>query len=655
MKKIVFLLVLCLNITLFAQKPQVIATDTAFFGLIGSQKSTIVNNKKQGKYVFESKVKKSFDIDTLTFSILNIDGDFNSNLMNGLWKINFKQFYLDDFYIRGDKVLNVSHNVNGVDKILLLRFTSGKLNGTSELINRKIVNKNVISPKTALLLNFKQDTLVGSFAINSDGVVVKGQTNSAGFFDKNIEFIYQKDGLEIKEKRLYDNGFLLELEKINLKTNEIITKIFYQDISNKLNAIKNKLQTENISISNKYFGVEFNSSYHSNDPKLLEQADANKLFEKHLMIIDSLNPINRGDHKIVLKLTRRFYLNYDEDDNNDKQILVSEVKNFKEVLEAFINKPSFILRKKSSDTLNNQHILLSHIKTKVDIIDDVVSKINGGFFEFINRNSFYKNGINGLNQVDTIIFTNNNKQEKRSFIIEPLIVSPKDIQKNLSLYIKSLTEKADYTISNVKKSLTIYENQDIIDSLDLKIASNQEATKQIFLQSEYYLNLEKDKIPFSYKLYQSIKERLIAPLESKYLKNSLSHEETIQLGNEINCYYDFLINNKEKLTQVGEMRERWDKKLFTVYRENPFDFRDLETKILGGVQNASNILLSSYGNQMLNAKNCDQFETDLNKIFLLNERVEYLVKNINSQNVQLLNRTLRRERVANRIERILEL
>ncbi|WP_026999965.1 hypothetical protein [Eisenibacter elegans] len=119
--------------------------------------------------------------------------------------------------------------------------------------------------------------------------------------------------------------------------------------------------------------------------------------------------------------------------------------------------------------------------------------------------------------------------------------------------------------------------------------------------------------------------------------------------------YTFLDSNQSYLDRVGSMAKHWNDSLFTIYRDNPFDFRKLETKISEGLQNASNILLRYYANQLLNAKSCEQIKDELNKIIRLNNRVEYLVKNPELDNVQQLNKVLRRERVPNRIGILLEL
>ncbi|MFN6946952.1 MAG: hypothetical protein ACK4ND_18560, partial [Cytophagaceae bacterium] len=205
------------------------------------------------------------------------------------------------------------------------------------------------------------------------------------------------------------------------------------------------------------------------------------------------------------------------------------------------------------------------------------------------------------------------------------------------------------------KSLYIYDNQDRIDSLDRIITRYEVVLSEKYSEKARYANENPANVPFSYKVLFSVDERIVKDLKTKYINNSLPQQEMISLGNNIICYYAFHNEHKANLDKIGGLKKYWNDSLFTIYRDNPFDFRKLETKILEGVQNASNILLTYYANQLLNAKTCEQLSGELKKINRLNERVRYLVKNQESEKVQQLNKALRRERVPVRIERILEL
>ena len=469
-----------------------------------------------------------------------------------------------------------------------------------------------------------------------------------------IEVFCLMDSLnKIKELRLYQNGFLLELEKINLTKNEPIIKLTYTDVLNQLNQLADNDTNLNIKISDNYFGVKFNLGYQQNDVRVYEQSFGNQLLLNQILIFDSINSFS--EQKTILKLTRRFQFIYDSLDDSLAKKLMNDIANFNTELTYFLNKPNLILRKNNSDTLYHQYEILKHINKKLQIIDDVVTKITTGYFDFRYRDKYYELGVPELNTIDTIIYTHKNKIFRTPFEINPLINKPDSLVFNLIEYLISLKNKTDNTILTIKKSLSVYENQDKIDSLDVIITKNQELLQNSYADANRYSNEESSKTPFSYRLLNSLNERSINQLKDKYLNNSLPLEEMIGIGNNLVCYYDFLLNNKNYLDAIGEMKKYWNDSLFTVYRDNPFDTRKLESKILEGIQNAANILLTHYANQLLNVKSCEQLNSEIDKITKLNSRLNYLIKNQQSINIQQLNKAIRRERVPSRIERILEL
>jgi hypothetical protein len=624
------------------------------------KKGVFENNGKEvlnGKYVFNSELQKTIENDQIHLKELKIIGNYLSDKKDGLWKFNLNSYFLEDVSIVRSWNLRLNHDLNGTEDEITIPFRNNSFHGKSEWKQKSITNGRIGNAKQLVSVEHNNDTIVGGFVFNTNNVSIKGQCISNGYLDGIIELTYLLNEETIVEKRKYNNGFLLELEKINLTRNEPVVKIVFDDVIEQINL--HHLNNEDLGyiISDKYFGLKFNFGYQQDDIRITEQLYGNNLILNHFSLLDSVNKLHNqfANQQTILKFTRRFQFVYEKEEDSLMTVLLPYVANLKNVVEGYSNKPNLVLRKKNSDSLFLQSEVLNHISKKIEIIEEVLAKISTGYFDFRYRYKYYENGVPGLNVVDTIKYSHNNVFKEIPFHVGYLIESPDELLLNLLKYTSLLKSETERSIARIRTSLTVYDNQDKIDSLDKIIAKSEDVIADLYSELDRFSVEEPMKIPFSYKMFISLNERSVNVLKESYLNNSLLQEEMIQIGSDLECYYNFLIENKRFLDEIGGMKSHWNDSLFTIYRDNPFDVRRLETKILEGVQNSANILLTYYANQLLNVKTCEQLTREIQKIIKLNKRIVFLVENYEMENIQQLNRAIRRERVPNRIERILEL
>jgi hypothetical protein len=640
------------------------ASDTISFGnYSGIEKFSFIEKDsiqlRNGTYSFTSELIPLIENDSIELRELLINGNYLQNRKNGVWQHKYNSYLLDGLNIKRSWNAALQYKLNGIEDEFKISYTKGNFNGSSTYSQRNITNGRFGSPSVLAEIKFENDTIIGGFEISVDGIEIKGKTDINGFLDGVVFLKYgiDGDGVSIIETRKYQNGFLLELEKRNETTDEQLVKIIYEDVIRILSQIENQEENLDFKVSDKYFGLKFNLGYQQSDKRIVEQSQGNKVIDKYIHLFDSIhnNHSVEVNKNIILKFTSRFKYLYDVEEDS----LVAHYSNeniiLNEKINETLNRPNVVLRKNNSDTLFQQYQILKHIKSKSDTIQQVFDKITSGYFNYRSRNKYYANGIPGLNESDSIVYFFRDDTLSLPFSFNQRIINSDSLIYQMGNYIKALKLKADSTILNLSKSLTIYENQEKIDSLDRVISSLESSINKKYAKTSRLEEDDLSKAPFSYKVLHSLNERFLSSLKDKYLNNSLPQDEMIALGSSLICYYTFLDSNKFYLDKVDNMQKHWNDSLFTIYRDNPFDFRKLETKILEGVQNASNILLQHYANQLLNAKSCEQIKVELNKIIRLNKRVEFLVKNQELDNVQQLNKALRRERVANRIERLLEL
>lgn len=612
---------------------------------------------KNGKFSFTSFPQKSVLNDTFCLTEMNVNGFFKNGLMSGTWQMQKNQFLLKEELLKKPTEVKSSSKLFGYESTVKMGFEHGRLNGIVECQKRRLLNGK-FGLKTKVSNAFlDQDTLKGEFFFQSKFQTLKGKTNENGFLEGWVELTYFSGGQKIQERRRYEDGFLLELEKTNMISQQVLIIMDFEDVKAQLKMLSDTSQDLKFTASKQFFGPKFNIGYPANDPKLNEQNDGVQLFEQFSFMIDSmrsmLNP--SSENKIVLKLTKRFKYVYDSSEIELAAKLLGVCDTLESQVDQFLSKPTVKLRRNISDSINKKCVLLGHVIKKTAIVKEVLEKFESGFFDFRQREKFYEKGVFGLDAVDTLEFPLNNSKAKIPFEACPLISNPDSLMKKLEKYVFYLADLAEKNIQQVKATLVTYDNQEIIDSLEKILTFNEKKLADQYLASENLTQEEESKLSFSNKVYMSLNERLINPLKMKYINNSLSQVEIIAVVKNLNCYLKFLNQNQKNLDEIGVMKKTWNDSLFTVYRDNPFDFRMLESKILEGIQNASNLLLTSYANQLLNAKTCEQANAELAKIIKLNQRVKSLVKNHSNEKVQQLNKAIKRERVPVRIERYLEL
>ncbi|GMQ27524.1 hypothetical protein [Algoriphagus confluentis] len=646
----------------FTVQAQTKLDETTSFGIYsGSEKITLVENDnvqfRDGNYLFTSELIPLVDKDIVVLKDLLINGTYLKNEKNGVWNYKYNTYILDDLSVKRTLNAALQHKLNGIEEEFKISYSDGNFNGSSTFSQRNISNGRFENPSILAEIEYVNDTLVGGFEIVFDGVEIKGETDNRGYLNNTLYLIYSVDGLPVLETRKYQNGFLLELEKRNPATDELLLTILYDDVKQMLSQLERNEENLDFEISDDFFGLKFNIGYQQTDKRVTEQLPGNDVLEKYLYLFDSIHNNNSKENqkRSILKFTNRFHFPSKSVEDSLALKYSKENKMLSEKIVENINKPNIVLRKNNSDTLFQQYQVLIHIKSKTDTIQQVLDKINSGYFDNRSIDKYYSDGIPGLSEIDTIHYNFGEDTLALPFRIDRRIVNSDSLIFQIGNYIGALDEKTTATIQKLSQSLTIYENQEKIDSLDRVISSLELNLKNKYPQNLQLTEEDLSKTSFSYRVYHSLNERFLTEMNNKYINNSLPQEEMITLGSSLICYYSFLDSNKFYLDKVSTMQKYWSDSLFTVYRDNPFDFRKLETPILEGVEHASTILLRQYANQLLNAKSCEQIEAELDKIVRLNERIEFLVKNQDSQNVQQLNKALRRERVANRIERLLEL
>jgi hypothetical protein len=614
-----------------------------------------------GNLSFNSKLLYLPSESIPAFMQLTVKGKMNLGLKHDSWTLYLNRYLLENPSILQGQTLRFNHQLGGKEYSHFQKFSNGKRHGQWKIFSKPILDGRPAREQQKGSVQFVNDTVFGRFFLKGmttfgKDVFVRGLVNKDGFLDSTITLQYVDEGISLKESRIYDDGFLLEIEILNLDEDTIVSKISFLDVKHAL--IDLELDSNDLKIvkDDKRYGILFDNNYLTDDLRLSAQIKGNTVLQS---VIDELlfgdDFMQENISPPVGFHTRRFRFSY----NPTEQLLIDSVLLLNETLQykikSILERPKFLLRKSTSLDLTRIQHILSHYKEKVEIVQKEFDLIQSDYFNFYDRHAYYSDGINGLNRPDTISFVFQGKQYSENFEPPVFADQPSLIVSRTFEILKFISGQINLVDKAILESLTLFDQQDKIDELEDQIAKSAKALESAYDEIIFHQNKPSSELPFAYKMYQSVNERLIEPVRQKYLGNGLSVDEAIVLGNNMICLMDFLSDNKHQFDRLESLAKIWNDSIFTVYQDNPFDYRPFETKVLGGVQSAVNILLKYQANNMLYSKSCESLREEMAGIVKLEKRVIYLRQNYLSENVKLLDRSLRRERVPQRITRILEL
>lgn len=595
------------------------------------------------------------------FRELTFKGQMVSGLKHGAWVFNLNHYLLDKFEIQHGQTLRFLHQINGTEYTYKHNYVDGMREGQWRISSRSVLNGRLGKEQSKGNLHFENNQVSGPFFFKGmtdsfEEFSVTGFVNKQGFLDSILTIHYMREGIPVVETRLYEDGFLLDLRIEDEQTDTLIYAIQLLDVKHKLIDLSDESRSTRISKDETFYGLTFDNNYLEDDPRLLSQNEGNKvlrlaidhlLFGDDLMVENYVKPI--GFH------TRKFKFTY----NPDEQLYIDSIMalnaEIKDRIASLSERPKFVLRKSTSLELTRMQHIFALIRHKTDLIDQEFRLIQSDYFKYTDRTEFYKNGIEGLNKVDSLEFNFSGKTFSEAFDLGILVDQPEKIVYQTLALQKSLLSFIQQADEVITRSLVQFDEQEQIDELESIISKVATNLDESYPNLETYKSKPNGEIPFAYKMYISVNERLLSPVKQRYLQNSLSVDEALQVGNNMLCLMRFLLENKAEFDRIEGLPRFWNDSVFTVYQDNPFDYRPFESKIMSGVQSAVNTLLKYQANNMLNAKSCEALKEELAGIVKLQKRVLYLRQNYQTENVILLDRSLRRERVPQRIMRMLEL
>lgn len=661
---------LLMGLQVFSQIKQTAISDTCLFGhFIGKLSEELLYSDANkfvgdGALFFESDNMLAFDGKKFIIQKLSIKGNRKEDKAHGKWEF-FQRFatFNQPIFNPGTDA-QVRFLTSGIEKRSDLHFNKGLREGKWLCKSTHFENGKINRSETNAFVNYQSGLINGVFVFKFDTphfgrVAITGKTNNLGFFDGELFIEYDSASTRLKEIRRYEDGYLMGIKVQDKGAKQIINEVVYQDVASLLNKLKSdKPHQLSFQKTETGFGLEFNNGYAPNDLRIVTQNAGNEMLAMAFGFFDTLAALQSTPYSSYNnQLTRRFKYVYPAQEDSLASILLLATNRMLTNAQEVINQPNFELRKASNDSLSFLYAWLNTTIVYLEGLKTELEKFNTNYFDFKRRNIYYQNGLFKLNFPDSVVFEAGKKLVSTNYYPPLVAATFDDLFHNIETYLNQLNKELPAVKNSVNQKLIRSKNQAEINLLDARILYLDDSLLRLYYQKNVPIKNIKnsDETPFYLKVYASTSERLIQPLKNAYLKSNSSYEETAELARKIICKQEFLINSFSSLVFVKHFERQLADSMFVIYRDNPFDNRGLETNILSGIQMASIVLLKHYANNILNAKNCDELMENIENIKRMDYKIRFYVENYQEKPVQMLNKTLRRERVPLRIKRLLDI
>lgn len=646
-----------------AQQRRTVEMDTVWLGIYqGKQRFQVIDRDgrtiKQGFFVFESGLLTSRGSDRI--QKLELKGNYREGLPQGQWESSRTETSLELRSVKGEANLQLDYSLDGLERIGRFNFKAGVPHGDWRIEVNKIESNKKSPTGSSSRFQFQDGIASGAFSFMSYTmpVVLRGTLDAKGFLDGELFLEYETESKTIvQEIRRYAGGFLLAISKKRKDETAPYLVLEFEDVKQKLQEIQDGSSEGRFTISDKGFGTTFQNGYESQDPYLVHQEEGNLLLDdligRYKEMANKVPSIVAGPE---FPMTRRFKFFYADLDDNLQSMTAARLRVMRSTYNDFLSDPRFLLQRDRVDSLPYVFGFLEHALGKVDRLLEVNALIEDGFFDHLNRDTYFRNGISGLEKSDSFVYRTGGKSIETPFDLGVYIDSSDDLVQKMDKYAEMLKGLSDRYLEKAFNSVKLFENQYAVDSLDRSIVALRTKAEALY---GFYQVIPADRkfeeMPVDYRVFKVLDKNLLGVLMEQYLDTEISTEAKIKKGEELTCLLLYLTDNHATIAGFGEMRERLTAR-FTRYSPNPFFERDVESRILPNIyQKGTGILLEDYVLQMYQAKSCADLGDRIGKINRLEKRLTELSALSNQIEIERLDRALRRENIPVRIERLLGL
>ncbi|HZH69628.1 MAG TPA: hypothetical protein VFD80_04170, partial [Flavobacteriaceae bacterium] len=462
---------------------------------------------KHGNFRFEKMVNDSIES---AVNGLVLTGAYEKNKKDGAWTYSYKQFTQVGKPQTTDN--EIIFKANGYDFTINANFSSGKINGDFNIMQRTVANSSTQDTLLFLSTSYAVGRMIGVVNGKDEKVAFVGRLNREGMPDGVWEFTH-KTQERIKEYRAYNAG-VLKNHYFTINNHQLDVKHIGLDTTeNQPNEI-----WENVDLNPKYVRAIYYSSIGIKETKKGQNyADrtleyihhSNALLEKTLFHTNVHNEIevwnltegNTGVIEPVTVKLRKFPISDSEKSTYDEASkLLTKIQ---ETSNRFFENPQINIGIYSYREIYFNYEVMRIFSEKVDLISPLVELLNDDAAVYLDRQAMIKYIIPDINYPSEIAYAYNDTNYSENFDFPENInsdsASVEDIQfhlEEIEIRIQEITNTTEEILKQYRSETELQEKEaDLLKIKDSIIALFSNKNKKE-TYNEWHREIAQEIIPF---------------------------------------------------------------------------------------------------------------------------------------------------------------
>lgn len=614
----------------------------------------IIKNKDtllQGPYTIH--IQFGNPEDCTEFETLKLNGNYYNNQKNATWQYTYQKLTPQ---ITGIQNYTPLATVYGIEHSIKAGFRNNKAIGIWTAQRDTVLNSKKSDNIEQGKFDFSKN--LGTYTHNTKQIQASVSVNENGFFDGKSVLTYYQDTLLIEEIRMYEDGFLLSLHKKIVGTSDSnLLSVYYEKVLEKLDSIKNKSTLIEKGIMP--FPILFDDGFSKNSIELESQFVGNEilnamrtlLFESEIKLSEFQFFENKkmfSSKRFVFPFTTKELAIIDAFELNELDSADAELKRYQS------NKRLEINRFKSSE-LAFSMTLCEHLCEKISVLRETIELLKSDSIVYKNRNVLFRDGIQELQQFDTLVFEQGGNRQIKVVDFEVEIDSPVLLPEKLKKYTQNVLKQSKNLFHFFDAEIIKLNKLTQLNELEERILEQKEFIDKLYLEQNEEDSIQvSESNPYALQIHTNIatayfnKQMEIYSNENEFAVKKAMGESLLQLFDTLEAWFP-------RIEKMYLQEKRWDE-VFTKYAYNPFtDANDIKERIKRRIYQRGAIELWSFcTNELLLCNNALCIDNKLNEIELLSKKLLELASK-SDRDTRKIERKLRKESDPEKIKRILGL
>lgn len=591
--------------------------------------------------------------DCTEFESLKLSGNYYNNQKNATWQYIYQKLTPQ---ITGIQNYTPLATVYGVEHSIKAGFRNNKATGVWTAQKDTVLNSKKSDNIEQGKFDFSKN--LGTYTHNTKQVQASVSVNEKGFFDGKSVLTYYQDTLLIEETRMYEDGFLLSLHKKIVGTSDSnLLSVYYEKVLEKLDSIKNKSTLIEKGIMP--FPTLFDDGFSNNSIEIEAQLIGNEILNAmRTLLFESdikLAEFQFFETKKMLSSKRFIFPFTAKEQALIEALELVELDSAKAKLKTYQNNKRLEINRFKSSELAFSMTLCEHLSEKIDVLRETIELLKSDSIVYKDRNVLFRDGIQELQQFDTLVFEQGGNKQIKVVDFEVGIESPVLLPEKLKRYTENVLKESEVLFRYFDSEIIKLNKLTQLNELEERILEQKQSIDSLYLgQNEDDTIQVSESNPYALKIHTNIvtgyfnKQMEIYSNENEFAVKKEMGESLLQLFDTLEAWFP-------RIEKMYSQEKRWDE-VFTKYAYNPFtDANDIKERIKRRIyQRGANELWAFCTNEIVLCNNAQCIDNKLDEVELLSKKLLELASK-SDRETRKIERKLRKESDPEKIKRILGL